>query len=95
MFINNTQTPIRQFKTKVNLTINPKIYEQFKQVAEKNLQPKSWVIERMMKSYILETNKSTTEYHSEEDFQVRKREVEGVVVCGESLDVFSLMKLIF
>ena len=31
---------------------------------------------------ILETNKSTTEYHSEEDFQVRKREVEGVVVCG-------------
>ncbi len=57
MFNNNTQTPIRQFKTKVNLTINPKIYEQFKQVAEKNLQPKSWVIERMMKSYILETNK--------------------------------------
>ena len=55
MFINNTQTPIRQFKTKVNLTINPKIYEQFKQVAEKNLQPKSWVIERMMKSYTLET----------------------------------------
>ena len=57
MFINNTQTPIRQFKTKVNLTINPKVYEQFKQVAEKRLQPKSWVIERMMKSYILETNK--------------------------------------
>ena len=57
MFINNTQTPIRQFKTKVNLTINPKIYEQFKQVAKKRLQPKSWVIERMMKSYILETNK--------------------------------------
>ena len=57
MFINNTQTPIRQFKTKVNLTINPKIYEQFKQVAEKRLQPKSWVIENMMKSYISETNK--------------------------------------
>ena len=57
MFINNTQTQIRQFKTKVNLTINPKIYEQFKQVAEKRLQPKSWVIENMMKSYILETNK--------------------------------------
>ena len=52
MFNNNTQTPIRQFKTKVNLTINPKVYEQFKQVAEKRLQPKSWVIERMMKSYI-------------------------------------------
>ena len=47
MFNNNTQTPIRQFKTKVILTINPKIYEQFKQVAEKRLQPKSWVIERM------------------------------------------------
>ena len=57
MFNNNTQTPIRQFKTKVNLTINPKIYEQFKQIAERNLQPKSWVIERMMKSYISETNK--------------------------------------
>ena len=57
MFINNTQTQIRQFKTKVNLTINPKIYEQFKQVAQKRLQPKSWVIENMMKSYILETNK--------------------------------------
>ena len=57
MFNNNTQTPIRQFKTKVNLTINPKVYEQFKQVAEKRLQPKSWVIENMMKSYILETNK--------------------------------------
>ena len=57
MFNNNTQTPIRQFKTKVNLTINPKVYEQFKQVAEKRLQPKSWVIERMMKSYISETNK--------------------------------------
>ena len=57
MFNNNTQTPIRQFKTKVNLTINPNIYEQFKQVAKKRLQPKSWVIERMMKSYILETNK--------------------------------------
>ena len=40
MFINNTQTPIRQFKTKVNLTINPKIYEQFKQVAEKRLTTK-------------------------------------------------------
>ena len=52
MFNNNTQTPIRQFKTKVNLTINPKIYEQFKQIAERNLQPKSWVSERMMKKYI-------------------------------------------
>ena len=55
MFINNTQTPIRQFKTKVNLTINPKIYQMFKEATGKRLQPKSWVIENMMKSYILET----------------------------------------
>ena len=57
MFINNTQTPIRTFKTKVNLTINPKIYQMFKEATGKRLQPKSWVIENMMKSYILETNK--------------------------------------
>ena len=50
MFINNTQTPIRTFKTKVNLTINPKIYQMFKEATGKRLQPKSWVIENMMKS---------------------------------------------
>ena len=42
MFINNTQTPIRQFKTKVNLTINPKIYQMFKEATGKRLQPKSF-----------------------------------------------------
>ena len=57
MFINNTQTPIRTFITKVNLTINPKIYQMFKEATGKRLQPKSWVIENMMKSYISETNK--------------------------------------
>ena len=52
-----TQTPIRHFKTKVNLTINPKIYQMFKEATGKRLQPKSWVVENMMKSYITETNK--------------------------------------
>ena len=59
MFINHEERPIqiRQFKTKVNLTINPKIYQEFKEATSKALQPKSWVIERMMKRYISETNK--------------------------------------
>ncbi len=56
MFINHTEIPLRQFKTKVNLTINPKIYKAFKEATAKSLQPKSWVIERMMKKYITETN---------------------------------------
>tara|TARA_B110000211_G_scaffold96753_1_gene112807 strand:+ start:181 stop:363 length:183 start_codon:yes stop_codon:yes gene_type:complete len=60
MFINHEEKQpiqIRQFKTKVNLTINPKIYQAFKEATAKSLQPKSWVIERMMKRYITETNK--------------------------------------
>ena len=59
MLINHEERPIqiRQFKTKVNLTINPKIYQAFKEATSKALQPKSWVIERMMKRYITETNK--------------------------------------
>jgi hypothetical protein len=54
MFINHEERSIqiRQFKTKVNLTINPKIYQAFKEATAKSLQPKSWVIERMMKRYI-------------------------------------------
>ena len=48
---------IRQFKTKVNMTINPRVYQAFKEATSKALQPKSWVIERMMKKYITETNK--------------------------------------
>ena len=57
MFINHTETQLRQFKTKVNLTINPKIYQEFKEATGKRLQLKSWVIENMMKNYITETNK--------------------------------------
>ena len=30
MFNNLTNTPIRQFKTKVNLTINPEVYQSLK-----------------------------------------------------------------
>ena len=48
---------IRQFKTKVNMTINPRVYQAFKEATSKALQPKSWVIENMMKKYITETNK--------------------------------------
>ena len=62
MFINHTETPLRQFKTKVNLTINPKIYQAFKEATAKSLQPKSWVIESMMKRYITETNKQLSKF---------------------------------
>ena len=55
--ITQQNTPIRQFKTKVNLTINPRVYQAFKEATAKSLQPKSWVIENMMKKYITETNK--------------------------------------
>ena len=57
MFNNLTNTTIRQFKTKVNLTINPRVYKAFKEATGKRLQPKSWVIENMMRRYITETNK--------------------------------------
>jgi len=57
MLNNLTNTPIRQFKTKVNLTINPRVYQAFKEATGKRLQLKSWVIENMMKNYITETNK--------------------------------------
>ena len=55
--IERQQSRPSEKKINVNFTINKNLYEQFKQVAEKRLQPKSWVIENMMKSYILETNK--------------------------------------
>ena len=43
MFINHEERPIqiRQFKTKVNLKINPKIYQAFKEATAISLQPKS------------------------------------------------------
>ena len=48
---------IRQFKTRVNLTINPRVYKEFKEATSKALQPKSWVIENMMRNYITQSNK--------------------------------------
>ena len=48
---------IRQFKTRVNLTINPRVYKEFKEATSKALQPKSWVIENMMKNYVSQSNK--------------------------------------
>ena len=49
MFNNLANTRIRQFKTKINLTINLRVYQAFKEVAGKRLQPKPWVIKQMMK----------------------------------------------
>jgi hypothetical protein len=59
MFIDHEERPIqiRQFKTKVNLTINPRVYQAFKEATSKALQPKSWVIENMMRNYITQSNK--------------------------------------
>jgi hypothetical protein len=51
----NTNT-IKENKKKINLTINPTVYKTFSEIAEKRLQPKSWVIESFMKNYIT-TNK--------------------------------------
>ena len=39
-------------KKRVNLTISPSIYQAFSEKTKENLQPKSWVIESMMKNYI-------------------------------------------
>jgi hypothetical protein len=39
-------------KLKVNFTIDPMVYQHFSKFTEKNLQPKSWVIEFYMKEYI-------------------------------------------
>ena len=44
-------------KRKVNLAIKPEVYEDFKKATAKRLQAKSWVVESLMKSYTLETNK--------------------------------------
>ena len=43
---------IKETKRKINLTINPTVYRTFSEIAEKRLQPKSWIIESMMKNYI-------------------------------------------
>jgi hypothetical protein len=47
---------IKETKRKINLTINPTVYRAFCEIAEKRLQPKSWIIESYMKNYIA-TNK--------------------------------------
>ena len=44
-------------KRKVNLAIEPEVYEEFKKATKERLQTKSWVVENFMKSYTLETNK--------------------------------------
>ena len=43
---------IKTKKTKVNLTIKPDVYQAFSEKVKKNLQPKSWVIEQLIKNYI-------------------------------------------
>ena len=50
----NTNT-IKETKRRINLTINPTVYRTFSEIAEKRLQPKSWIIETMMKNYINNT----------------------------------------
>ena len=48
----NTNTMNKATKKRVNLTISPSIYRAFSEKTKENLQPKSWVIESMMKDYI-------------------------------------------
>ena len=48
----NTNTMNKVTKKRVNLTISPSIYQAFSEKTKENLQPKTWVIESMMKKYI-------------------------------------------
>jgi len=48
----NTNTMNKVTKKRVNLTISPSIYQAFSEKVKKNLQPKSWVIEQLIKNYI-------------------------------------------
>ena len=48
----NTNTVNKVTKKRVNLTISPSIYRAFSEKTKENLQPKSWVIERLMENYI-------------------------------------------
>lgn len=50
--IKNTNT---SSKKRVNLTIEQNIYRQFSEKTKENLQPMSWVIEKMMTTYINQT----------------------------------------
>ena len=49
---------IKESKRKINLTINPTVYRTFSEIAEKRLQPKSWIIESMMKTILLAISSS-------------------------------------
>ena len=53
----NTNTMNKVTKKRVNLTISPSIYRAFSEKTKENLQPKSWVIERLMENYITNNNK--------------------------------------
>ena len=53
----NTNTMNKVTKKRVNLTIEPNIYQAFSKKTKENLQPKSWVIERLMKNYITNNSK--------------------------------------
>jgi hypothetical protein len=53
----NTNTMNKVTKKRVNLTIEPNIYQAFSKKTKENLQPKSWVIERLMENYITNNSK--------------------------------------
>ena len=44
-------------KKRVNLTIEPNIYQAFSKKTKENLQPKSCVVERLMENYITNNSK--------------------------------------
>jgi len=55
MFNTDTNTIPKTVKKKINLTITPNVYQQFSDKVKRNLQPKSWVIEQLMRNYINST----------------------------------------
>jgi len=55
MFNTDTNTITKTVKKKINLTITPNVYQQFSDKVKRNLQPKSWVIEQLMRNYINST----------------------------------------
>ena len=56
----NTNTMNKVTKKRVNLTISPNINRAFSEKTKENLQPKSWVIERLMTNYINNTKQIVT-----------------------------------
>ena len=58
MFNTDTNTITKTAKRKINLTITPNVYQQFSDKVKRNLQPKSWVIEQLMRNYINSTSHS-------------------------------------